>query len=259
MVVRLVALLLLVGAGSGWAEVVLGPVVLPRLRGDPSVPESFLRWLDEGGRVRVDGRLGAEAGLVRLGSVDFSGSAFVHLVMLPRGVVFDVDRFHAGLGVGVGWSGGGWRVVVEPMYHESAHLADGHGGDVAADREVLSREALRLLVVRRAGGLAVGGRVGWWWHSVRPRYVWDAGLGMGYERPWLAWSGGGVGPSVGGFGYVQERDGRVSWNGEVSAGVVFFGEAVGWRVGWVAEERDGLGQDFRRRIRSWGVEVGVRW
>ncbi len=99
-------------------------------------------------------------------------AALLHIYTIPRtsNMKFFVDNFYAGFGLYVSgrmlpWLL--WRIF--PVYHVSAHLADGHPADSplwqsvhAVSNEVLKGE-VAFLPVR---SLEIGCAAGWYYHSV---------------------------------------------------------------------------------------------
>lgn len=94
--------------------------------------------------------------------------AFTHVYTLPRNSKFYVDNFYAGFGISVGgyatdWLS--WRLF--PVYHLSAHLADGHRGDTLANAHAVSNECVRAeACLRPFTGAEAGVALCGYYHTV---------------------------------------------------------------------------------------------
>jgi hypothetical protein len=265
---RIIPFLVAVGAGAVFGQASADSAkrpsfeILPQshrmayLWTDPTAPNIFLRFLTDSGLNRDDARIGTELPLLGYGPFRLFGSGFAHLVLFPKNSVFSVDRFHAGLACGFGWANKEWTVSVAPLYHESAHLADGHRGDIGTDRRVLSRESVQSEVSwGRKGFLAVL-KGDWWWHSIRTRYRWDCGTGVQYEAAIFGSQKTVYGPAFSAFAYFLNTEQDISFNYEINVGVFARNGNRLLRLSWTAEDRDGLGQDQGRRSRGTGLEIG---
>jgi len=95
-------------------------------------------------------------------------NAGAHINMRPEGQKFPVDNFYATLAINL--SGGitealTWRLY--PIYHVSAHLADGYSGDIIKSevRPVSSEMVRGELYYRPLGDfLELGAGAGWYYH-----------------------------------------------------------------------------------------------
>ncbi len=108
-------------------------------------------------------------------------AASAHLNMIPKNMKFAVDNFYAVLGIFL--SGGeshgvSWRLY--PVYHLSAHLADGFRGDILKkDVKAVSSEMIfGQLFFKASDKVQLGMGYGWYYHtctqsSLRQRMEWQ--------------------------------------------------------------------------------------
>ena len=133
----------------------------------------------EDGAFHTRGRFGADFPFIgyRFGGGDSGGSrqilsgitAAAHINMLPKsGGMFPVDNFYAVLALN--FSGNlneklAWRLY--PVYHVSAHLADGYPADIIKDSvRPVSSEMVRGELYYKPFGeiLELGAGAGWYYH-----------------------------------------------------------------------------------------------
>jgi len=126
----------------------------------------------EGDTFYVRGRFGVDypcIGYDAGGSSIFLGiNAAAHINMRPSGMLFPVDNFYAVLAVYFSGMHGlklSWRFY--PVYHLSAHLADGYPGDILQDDvRAVSSEMARGEVYYKPFGdiLELGAGAGYYYH-----------------------------------------------------------------------------------------------
>jgi hypothetical protein len=122
----------------------------------------------------VQGHFGVDFPLVSLSlkngaRYDFGIAGLAHLYMIPQGIKFSVDNFYAALGFYFGGKLNDkvvWRFY--PVYHLSAHVADGFRGEIDRTLRAISHESLRLEVMcLPVPALQVGVAYGYYFHSIR--------------------------------------------------------------------------------------------
>lgn len=119
-------------------------------------------------------------------------AASTHLVMIPKNLKFSVDNFYATLAIFFTGKAGKllkWRLY--PVYHLSAHLADGYSGDIihdsvhAVSSEMIKAEAVLVPV----NGIELSAAYGWYYHTVYQKHLTDridAGLYCCYPlKSWI--------------------------------------------------------------------------
>ena len=221
---------------------------------DPFSPQSFIKFLDV---KRIDARIGEDIGIIGLSDiVSLKSSAFINIVLYPHNYIFKVDRFHAGLSIGLCGKIKEIYWMVLPLYHESAHLADGYNGDVKSDSEVISRESLKFGFIFKKNDFKISFKLDWFWHSVRPVYRWSSGVGMEYEKPFIIKEESfSLGPVFSFFAYLLERK-RLSFNYELFCGLFISNKRI-FRIGFTLEDREGLGQDYKTRSKTQGLMINI--
>ncbi|NLD99744.1 MAG: hypothetical protein GX640_07705 [Fibrobacter sp.] len=95
-------------------------------------------------------------------------AASAHIVMIPVSTKFPVDNFYASLAIfftGQQTSYFNWRFY--PLYHVSAHLADGYPGDILRSNvHAISSEMIKFEgIFTPVNGLEISASAGWYYHT----------------------------------------------------------------------------------------------
>jgi hypothetical protein len=227
-------------------------------RTEPQQTEPDRETADNGSASDI-GSLAVRLGLLGFGPVKFVLLGSIRIHMLPVDSTFHVDRFLAALAAGFDFGvSDNLYLSLFPLYHESAHLADGYGGDISTDKRIISNETLQMRMTWAGYGFTVPVRIDIYWHTTVPGYNYNAGAGVQYEAVLKKWKYLALSATGALFGYVVNTGPDHSFNWECSAGLQFRKGPRLLKLGFFGMREYGQGQDYNRLQEGYGVELSFQ-
>jgi hypothetical protein len=221
---------------------------------------TFLRFQNLNGRTSDEGKLALKTALLGWGNLQISSAAFVRLWMYPENMKFYVDRFLAALAVGLDYRfNNNLHGTLYPLFHESAHLADGHRGNWESDARIISVESVQLRFWYQKGLIQIPFRFDYYWHTIGPNWKYEGGTGLRLALPLWQTRAGFFLLEISGFGYMVSHGSNVRLNGEFQEGLLIQNGDRKLRIAFHYGYEYGSGQDWDQRQRSWGLNVGFGW
>lgn len=221
---------------------------------------TYLRFQNLNGMTSDEGKLGIKPALLGWGNLQLSTAAFVRLWMYPENMKFHVDRFLAALALGIDYRiNNNFHLSLYPLFHESAHLADGHKGDVETDARTISVESAQLRFWYEKGLIQIPFRFDYYWHTIGPNWKYEIGTGLRLAIPLWRTKAGIILLEISGFGYMVNHDSKIRLNGEFQEGLLIRNGDRKLRITFHYGYEYGSGQDWDQRQRSWGLNVGFGW
>jgi hypothetical protein len=220
-------------------------------------PITWLRFLSVNGKDTDIGQIGIKAGLLGFGDFRINTTALIRIYMLPTGPKFAVDRFLAGLGVGIEARLKPWLFAsFSPLYHESAHLGDGYQGNIMADAQVISHESAQIKLCFALKNFQVPIQCDIVWHTVTPQFHYFAGAGFQYEFPVIVRDQLSVSFILAAWGQLVNVDTSLHPGYEASLGFLLKNHDRRFRVMFYWEDQYGSGQDWNVKQQGLGCEIG---
>ena len=248
--VGIVLVVLFVGSSFGFE--ILPQTYHSKFALNPKSEQVFLRFLTVNNRTIDEGKVGYKQALFEVKNVHFVSSAFVHLFMHPVNNKFFVEHFYAALGLGLEYNL--FNIVditLLPLYHESAHLADGFSLNIETNKKIISNEAIQFCLEGSYRNITTLLQADYYWHSIERQLKYNLGAG-------LQWHSRGFYDMqffITGYGFMISDKTGLSFNSTFLTGL-FIKEKM--RIGLYYEDEMGLGQDYNHRQTGYGLELGFK-
>ena len=241
-------------------EILPFPVYKSSFPLDPKEANSYLRFLSLNEKICDEGKIGTKIALIGYGPVQLSTLAFINLWMYPENMKFNVDHFLAALGLGFDMKLSRYFFLsLYPLYHESAHLADGYKGDLASDKKIFSVESFQTRLWFERGLIQIPLRIDYYWHTAGPQWKYNIGTGIKLAVPLWNVLNSSIFLEISAFGYALNEDNIVKFNGEFEEGLLIRNADRKLRFDFTYGYEYGLGQNWNTRERSWGLDIGFGW
>ncbi len=227
---------------------------------DPKEANSYLRFLVLNGKNCDIGKVGTKVALLGYGPVQLSTFTFINIWMYPENMKFNVDRFLASLGLGFDVKLSRYFYLsLFPMYHESAHLADGYQGNIALEKKIFSVESFQTRLWFERGMIQIPLRIDYYWHTIGPQWKYNIGTGIKLAIPLWTVFHSSVQLEISAFGYALNESRSINFNGEFEEGFLIRNGDRKIHLGFYYGYEYGLGQNWNTLERSWGLDIGFSW
>ncbi|GEM_PF-4828062 len=238
-------------------EILPYPLYKPNFALDHKEINTYLRFQNLNNEISDEGKIGMKVPLLGYGPLQLTTAAFIRIWMYPENMKFHVDRFLAGLALGFDYKiNSNLHISIYPMFHESAHLADGYKGNINDDCRTVSVESAQLKLWFEKGIIQIPFRFDYYWHAIGPDWKYEAGTGVRLALPIWRTRAGLFLLEISGFGYLVSGNEGMHLNGEFQEGLLLKNGERKLRLSFHYGYEYGSGQDWQERQRSWGLNVG---
>ena len=248
--VGIVFVLLFVGVSFGFE--ILPQTYHSEFALNPKSEQIFLRFLTVNNKTIDEGKVGYKQSLLEVKEVHIVTSAFVHLFMHPVNNKFFVEHFYAALGLGFECNLFNIaHITLLPLYHESAHLADGFPLNIETNKKIISNESIQFRLEGAYRNITTLLQADYYWHSIERQLKYNIGAGL----EWKSKSFSDMQFFISGYGFMISDNKGLSFNSTFLTGL-FIKKKM--HIGLYYENQMGLGQDYNHRQKGYGLELGFR-